>query len=55
MVEAGEAARTLFAPAGSTMVIVGDSRKFLEALRKTHPDVTVIPFKDLRIEDLPSR
>ena len=53
--QAGEAARTLFAPAGSTMVIVGDSRKFLEALRKTHPDVTVIPFKDLRIEDLPSR
>ena len=53
--QAGETARALFAPAGSTMVIVGDSRKFLEALRKTHPDVTVIPFKDLKIEDLPSR
>jgi zinc protease len=53
--QAGGAARTLFAPAGATTVIVGDSAKFLDALRKSHPDVAVIPFKDLSIENLPGR
>ena len=53
--QAGAAARALFAPAGATVVIVGDSKQFLDAVRKTSPDVTVIPFKDLSVENLPAR
>jgi zinc protease len=53
--QAGAAARELLSPVGATIVIVGDSRAFLDQIRKSYPDVTVVPLKDLRVENLPSR
>ncbi|QNM81933.1 insulinase family protein [Sphingomonas sabuli] len=52
--QAGAAARDLLAPAGATIVIVGDARQFLDAVRAAYPDVTVIPLKELDVQDLPA-
>ena len=53
--QASATARDLFAPAGATIVIVGDSKAFGDQVRKTYPNVTVVPFKDISIENLPVR
>ena len=53
--QAGAAARELLSPAGATIVIVGDSKVFLDQVRKSYPDVTVVPLKDLSVENLPAR
>src|SRR5436190_683905 len=43
-------AADLLRPEGATIVIVGDSSKFLEALRRTQPNVTVIPLTELNLD-----
>jgi zinc protease len=48
--EAQAAAGQLLRPEGATIVIVGDSSKFLDALRRTQPDVTVIPLSELNLD-----
>ena len=48
--QAQGAAADLLAPAGSTIVIVGEASQFLEALRRDHPDVTVIPIAELNLD-----
>ncbi|GAA3997869.1 pitrilysin family protein [Sphingomonas humi] len=48
--QAGEAARSLLAPAGSTTVIVGDAKLFADDLRKRFGEVTVIPLSDLSLD-----
>jgi zinc protease len=51
--DAGAAAARVMAPAGATVIIVGDSRKFLDALRKERGDVTVIPLSKLDLASFP--
>ena len=48
--EAQAAAASLMAPDGSTIVIVGEAAQFLEALRRDHPNVTVIPLGELNLD-----
>jgi zinc protease len=48
--EAQAAAGQLLGTQGATIVIVGDSSKFLEALRRNHPSVTVIPLAELNLD-----
>ena len=48
--EAQAAAASLLAPDGATVVIVGDAAQFLPALRRDHPNVTVIPIAGLRLD-----
>ncbi|HYJ52358.1 MAG TPA: pitrilysin family protein [Allosphingosinicella sp.] len=48
--EAQAAAGALLQPQGATIVIVGDSSKFLEALRRTQPNVTVIPAAEINLD-----
>jgi zinc protease len=48
--EAGQAARALLAPAGTTTVIVGDAKLFADALRKRFGEVTVIPMPQLSLD-----
>ncbi|MDQ3247548.1 MAG: insulinase family protein [Pseudomonadota bacterium] len=50
--EAGAAARSVLAPAGATVVIVGDASKFVDQLRKQRGDVTVIPADKLDLQNL---
>jgi zinc protease len=45
--QAQSTASSMLSPAGTTIVIVGDSSQFLSALRKDHPSVTIIPLSDL--------
>jgi zinc protease len=49
--EAQAAAAELLAPQGATMVVVGDAKEFLPALRKQHRNVTVIPLAELKLEE----
>jgi zinc protease len=49
--EAQAAAAELLKPEGATIVIVGDAREFLPALRKQHRDVTVIPVAELKLDE----
>ncbi|WP_426266036.1 M16 family metallopeptidase [Sphingomonas sp. LHG3443-2] len=48
--QAGEAARSLLAPAGTTTVIVGDAKLFADALAKRFGEVTVIPLPQLSLD-----
>ena len=48
--EAQSAAAELLAPEGSTLVIVGEASQFLEALRREHANVTVIPLAELNLD-----
>ena len=48
--QAGEAARSLLAPAGTTTVIVGDAKLFADDLRKRFGEVTVIPLPQLSLD-----
>jgi zinc protease len=50
---AGAAAAKVLAPAGATVVIVGDARKFLDRLRTERGEVTVIPLSKLDLANLP--
>ncbi len=49
--EAQAAAAELLKPEGATIVIVGDAKEFLPALRKQHRDVTVIPVAELKLDE----
>jgi len=44
------AAADLLAPRDATIVIVGEASQFLEALRREHPNVTVIPIAELNLD-----
>ena len=48
--EAQAAAAELLAPAGSTIVIVGEAAQFVERLRRDHANVTVIPLEELNLD-----
>lgn len=48
--QAGEVARSLLAPAGTTTVIVGDAKLFADDLRKRFGAVTVIPLPQLSLD-----
>ncbi|MEA3029166.1 MAG: zinc protease [Sphingomonadales bacterium] len=48
--DAQGAAAGLLAPEGVTVVIVGRAAQFLEALRRDHPNVTVIPIAELNLD-----
>jgi zinc protease len=48
--QAGDAARSLLAPAGTTTVIVGDAKLFADDLRKRFGEVTVIPLPQLSLD-----
>jgi zinc protease len=48
--EAQATAAELLVPEGSTVVIVGEASQFLEALRRTHANVTVIPLAQLNLD-----
>jgi zinc protease len=48
--EVRTAAQELFRPEGATMVIVGDSRLFIERLRRERSNVTVIPLSELKLD-----
>jgi len=48
--QAQATAAELLAPEGSTIVIVGEASQFLEALRRDHPNVTVIPLAELSLD-----
>jgi zinc protease len=48
--EAQAAASRLMTPEGSTIVIVGEASQFVEALRRDHPNVTVIPLSALNLD-----
>jgi zinc protease len=48
--EAQAAASRLMTPEGSTIVIVGEASQFVEALRRDHPNVTVIPLGALNLD-----
>ena len=48
--EAQAAAAELLAPEGSTIVIVGQASLFLDALRREHANVTVIPLAELNLD-----
>jgi zinc protease len=48
--EAQAAAGQLLAPAGATIVIVGEASQFVERLRREHGAVTVIPIADLNLD-----
>jgi zinc protease len=48
--EAQGAARNLLRPEGSTIVIVGEASQFIEALRRDHQSVTVIPVAELNLD-----
>jgi zinc protease len=48
--EAQGTAGELLRPEGATIVIVGDASKFLDALRRTQPEVTVIPLAALNLD-----
>jgi zinc protease len=51
--DAAAAAAKVLAPAGATVVIVGDGRKFLDRLRTERGEVTVIPLSKLDLVNLP--
>ena len=48
--QAGSAAASVLAPAGATVVIVGDSKLFIDRLRRERGQVTVIPIGDLDLD-----
>jgi zinc protease len=48
--EAQAAAAELLAPAGATIVIVGEAAQFVERLRREHANVTVIPLAELNLD-----
>lgn len=48
--DAQAAAAEFLTPEGATMVIVGDSRLFLDRLRRERRDVTVIPIAELNLD-----
>ncbi|QSX77783.1 M16 family metallopeptidase [Agrilutibacter solisilvae] len=45
-----EAGRTLFSPDTANLVVAGDSREFLDALKKAHPDVEVIQAEGMNLD-----
>jgi zinc protease len=47
---ASAAAAAELSPAGATMVIVGDSKIFADAIRKAYGDVTIIPITSLKLD-----
>jgi zinc protease len=48
--QAGQAARSVLGVAGGTVVVVGDSKQFLDRLRGEREEVTVIPIGDLDLD-----
>jgi zinc protease len=44
------AAKKVLDPAGASIVVVGDAKQFLDALRKTYPQVEVIPAAALNLD-----
>jgi zinc protease len=48
--EAQSASAELLAPDGATIVIVGEASQFLEALRREHANVIVIPIAELNLD-----
>jgi zinc protease len=50
--QAEAAARSILAPDGATVVIVGDASKFLDRLRKERGEVMVIPLAKLDLDRL---
>jgi zinc protease len=48
--QAGSAAASVLAPAGATVVIVGDSKLFIDRLRRERGELTVIPIGDLDLD-----
>ncbi|MFL9841230.1 pitrilysin family protein [Sphingomonas sp. ST-64] len=44
------AAKTVLAPSGASIVVVGDSKQFLDELRKTYPQLEVIPASALNLD-----
>jgi zinc protease len=48
--EAQGAAAELLSPENTTVVIVGEAARFIDQLRRDHPDVTVIPLTDLNLD-----
>jgi zinc protease len=48
--QAQGAAAELLGPEGTTTVIVGEASQFIAALRRTHPDVVVIPLAELNLD-----
>ncbi|HYI47234.1 MAG TPA: pitrilysin family protein [Allosphingosinicella sp.] len=48
--EAQAAAAELLAPEGATIVIAGEASRFIERLRREHPNVTVIPIAELNLD-----
>ncbi len=48
--QAGDAARGILAPTGTTTVIVGDAKLFADDLRKRFGEVTVIPLPQLSLD-----
>ena len=48
--EAQGAAAALFGPEGTTTVIVGEASQFIDALRRDHPEVVVIPLTELSLD-----
>jgi len=48
--DAQASAAELLAPDGATIIIVGEAAQFVEALRRAHPNVTVIPIAELNLD-----
>jgi zinc protease len=44
------AAKKVLDPTGASIVVVGDSKQFIDALRKTYPQVEVIPAASLNLD-----
>ena len=48
--QAGSAAQAVLAPAGATVVIVGDASKFADRLRRERGEITIIPLDKLDLQ-----
>jgi hypothetical protein len=48
--QAGSAAASVLAPTGATIVVVGDSKTFIDRLRRERGAVTVVPIGDLDLD-----
>ena len=49
-----QAAR-LFDPKAASIVVVGEAKAFVDDLRKTYPDLTVVPLAELKLDGKPIR
>jgi zinc protease len=45
------AAKKVLDPAGASIVVVGDAKQFVDTLRKTYPQVEVIPAAALNLDN----